>query len=160
MAGEDQLTTDSPHGSGRGYLQRLAGVAVCLGLILAVLFIYARVAHYGFVNYDDNEYVTENWHVRGGISWEAFQWAFTGFHAGHWHPLTWLSHMLDCQLFGADNEAAGGHHLVNVALHAVSSVLLLLALWRMTGQLWPSALVAGLLGKRPDYRDALFRAQR
>ena len=149
MTGENQLNTRPAGGPEQGRHPSWAGVAICVALVVAVFAIYSPVADYGFVNYDDNDYVTENAPVRNGLSREGVQWAFTQFHAGHWHPLTWLSHMLDCQLFGADDQAAGWHHLVNVALHAVNCVLLLVVLRRMTGQLWPSLLVAALFALHP-----------
>ena len=73
---------------------------LCLRLALVTLAVFLPVARQGFVNYDDSDYVTENAHVQGGLKWENVVWAFTTGHASNWHPLTWLSHMLDCQLFG------------------------------------------------------------
>ena len=129
--------------------KRLLVIAVCLVLSLAVFCVYAQVAKYGFVNFDDRDYVSENLKVRKGLSWQGTRWAFTAFHAGHYHPLTWVSHMLDCELFGSDQEAAGWHHLINVALHAVNSSLLFVILWRMTRQFWPCLLVAALFALHP-----------
>jgi tetratricopeptide (TPR) repeat protein len=100
----------------------------------------------GFVNYDDPFYVTGNWHVRQGLSWSGLKWAFTTAAAVNWHPLTWLSHMADCQFYGLN---AAGHHLTSVLLHLANSVLLLLLLRRMTGALWPSALAAALFALHP-----------
>ena len=116
-------------------------LAVCGLLVLAVIAVFGQTACHSFVNLDDGDYVYENLHVRGGLSGEAAVWSITAFHAGNWHPLTWLSHMLDCQIFGL---APGGHHLTNVLLHAATAILLLLALRRMTGALWPSAWVAAV----------------
>src|SRR6267378_1974885 len=93
---------------------------VYLGLALVTLDLYLPVLHNGFVEYDDQQYVTDNPLVQSGLTWRGLVWAF-GFHAGNWHPLAWLSHMLDCQLYGAN---AGGHHLTNVLLHVASTLLL------------------------------------
>jgi tetratricopeptide (TPR) repeat protein len=101
---------------------------------------------YGFVNYDDDMYVTDNQAVQAGLSFKGVQWAFTQRHGGNWHPLTSLSHMLDCQLYGL---WAGGHHLTNVLLHAATAVLLFLVLLRMTGRLWPAAFVAAMFALHP-----------
>jgi protein O-mannosyl-transferase len=120
--------------------------AVALALAVVTLAVYAPVHGYGFVDYDDDEYVFRNPHVQAGLDAESVAWAFTSMEAANWHPLTWLSHMLDCQLFGLD---PAGHHLVSVALHAANAVLLFLALSSLTGRLWPSALVAALFALHP-----------
>jgi tetratricopeptide (TPR) repeat protein len=119
-----------------------------LGLILAVatLFLYLPVAHHGFLEYDDPLYVVKNSHINTGFSLQNLSWAFTGFVAGHWHPLTCLSHMLDCQLFGLN---AGAHHLVNVAFHIANVLLLFWLLRSATGAVWRSFLVAGLFAFHP-----------
>jgi hypothetical protein len=106
---------------------------------LAVGLVFGQTVTHDFVNYDD-DYVYENIPVRHGMSVEGVDWAFTHRHAGNWHPLTWISHMLDCQVYGL---WAGGHHLTNLLIHA-TCVGLFLVLLRMTGPLWPSALVATL----------------
>ncbi len=103
------------------------------------------MAH-GFVNLDDNQYVYDNEQVTDGLTWHGVVWAFTSSHSANWHPLTWLSHMLDCQLF---HKGAGGHHATSVLLHAAAAVLLLLALLKMTGRLWPSAWVAAVFALHP-----------
>jgi tetratricopeptide (TPR) repeat protein len=122
-----------------------ADVCICLALVLAVAAAYAPVAGYGFVNFDDPEYVYENPHVRRGLTWTGIVWAF-GYHAANWHPLTWLSHMLDCQLFGPE---AGAMHVSSAVMHAAAAVVLFLALQRMTAARWPSAVVAGLFALHP-----------
>jgi len=119
---------------------------ICLGLALAVLAAYAPVWRAGFITYDDPAYVTANPHVQGGLSWAGLIWALTTGHAGNWHPLTWISHMLDVQLYGMNPL---GHHLTSVALHAANSILLFLLLQRMTKAMWPSALVAALFALHP-----------
>jgi tetratricopeptide (TPR) repeat protein len=115
-------------------------------LLLAIALIFGQTVGYGFVSYDDGMYVYENAHVSRGLTTQGIGWAFTHEHGGNWHPLTSLSHMVDCQLFGLH---AGWHHLINVLLHAATVILLLLVLWRMTDDLWPSALVAALFAVHP-----------
>jgi hypothetical protein len=119
---------------------------VSLALVLGTLAIYWPVRHYGFVDYDDNDYVFNNPAVRAGLSGWGLVWAFVDQHAGNWHPLTWLSHMLDCQLFGLK---AGAHHLVNVLIHCANAVLLFRLLRSMTGAFWRSACVAALFAWHP-----------
>ena len=125
---------------------------LCLFLALATLVVFLPVARQGFVNYDDSDYVTENAHVQSGLTWANVVWAFTTGHASNWHPLTWLSHMLDCQLFGA---RAGPQHLVSVGFHIANALLLLLLLRRMTGALWRSALVAALFALHPLHVESV-----
>ena len=115
-------------------------------LVLGTLAVYWPVRHHDFINYDDDDYVYANDTVKAGLTWQGFQWAFMGTHAVNWHPLTWLSHMLDCQLFGVN---PGAHHLVNVLFHCANAVLLLWLLELMTGKLCRSALVAGLFALHP-----------
>jgi tetratricopeptide (TPR) repeat protein len=119
---------------------------IYLGLALITLLLYGRLVFCDFVNYDDPEYVSGNPHVQGGLRLDGVVWAFTTGHMGNWHPLTWLSHMLDWQLFG---NWAGGHHLVNVLLHTANALLLLRLLQRLTGSVWRSALVAALFAWHP-----------
>src|SRR5674476_807432 len=90
-------------------------------LALVTLMVYLPVTHYGFINYDDDDYVTNNQVVQNGLTLSGFKWAFMGSHASNWHPLTWLSHMTDCELFGLN---AGGHHFVSVLFHVANTVLL------------------------------------
>ena len=120
--------------------------AVCGFLLLAVALVFGQTVGHEFVNYDDNQYVYENPQVAQGLTARGIAWAFTTVHASNWHPLTWLSHMLDCQLYGLN---AGGHHLTNVLLHAATAILLFLVLRRMTGDLWPSAFVAAVFAIHP-----------
>ncbi|MBI3876100.1 MAG: tetratricopeptide repeat protein, partial [Verrucomicrobia bacterium] len=119
---------------------------VCAVLAVLTLGLYWPVRHNEFINYDDNDYVYENPHVLAGLTWDGARWAFTTNHSANWHPLTWLSLMLDCQLFGS---APGALQLVNVFYHTVNSVLLFLLLRRLTGALWPSAFVAALFAWHP-----------
>ena len=117
-----------------------------LWLGVAVLLIYAQTATHEFNNYDDTTYITRNPHVLHGLTPAGVRWAFEGNTLGMWHPLTIMSHMLDWQLFGA---WAGGHHAVNVVLHALNAGLLFLLLRRMTGAGWPSFVVALLFAVHP-----------
>lgn len=125
---------------------RAARLWICIGLATAVVLLYAPTRTFDFVNLDDNEYVTENPFVRSGLSAENIRWALTDFRAGHWHPLTWLSLSLDCQLFGLN---PGAMHLVNVVLHAAATVLLFLWLSQATAHFGRSAFVAALFALHP-----------
>jgi protein O-mannosyl-transferase len=121
-------------------------LGVCVFLVLAILAVFGQTAHFEFVGYDDQLYVFQNPVVIKGLSVKAVGWAFTHAQVSNWIPLTTLSHMLDCQLFGL---RAGGHHLINVLWHAANSVLLFLVLRHMTGSLWRSAFVAALFAVHP-----------
>jgi protein O-mannosyl-transferase len=119
---------------------------------LATLAVFWPVLQNEFINYDDPNYVTANEVVNRGLSLEGVQWAFTTGHASNWHPVTWLSHMLDVTMFGLQPT---GHHLTNLLLHVANSVLLLLFLWRMTGALWRSALAATLFALHPLHVESV-----
>jgi len=119
---------------------------ICLVLALVTVDVYWPVTRHGFTNYDDPDYVSENSKLQSGLTLESVRWAFTTSFVGNWHPLTWLSHMLDWQLFGA---TPGAHHLVNVFLHVANALLLFLLLNQMTGARWRSAIVAGLFALHP-----------
>jgi protein O-mannosyl-transferase len=121
-------------------------VAICGLLLLAVGLVFGQTVHHEFVNLDDRANVCLNPHVNGGVTAEEVKWAFTHRYVACWMPLTWISHMLDCQIYGLN---AGGHHLTNVLLHAATSVLLFLVLRQMTGRLWPSAFVAAVFAIHP-----------
>ncbi len=122
-------------------------LAVCGLLLLAVAAVFGQTVSHDFVYFsDDAEYVTDNRLVQQGLTGQGIVWALTTFHTTNWHPLTWLSHMLDCELYVLN---PGGHHLTNVLLHAAAAVLLLLALRRMTGALWASAWVAAVFALHP-----------
>jgi Flp pilus assembly protein TadD len=123
-----------------------------LALLALVAVVYAPVRGHSFVSWDDPTYVFLNPRVTGGPTWENVRWAFTTGHAGNWHPLTWLSHMLDVALFGPD---AGGHHLTNVVLHAANAVLLFDLLRRLTGAAGRSAVVAALFAVHPLHVESV-----
>ncbi len=121
-------------------------------LFLATLAVYAQVAHFDFVNFDDPDYVTANPQVRGGFTGENIAWAFTSGESANWFPLTRLSHMLDYQLFGM---AAGGHHLINVVLHALAVLALFGFLNRATHRQWLSAWVALIFALHPLHVESV-----
>ncbi|HYG36436.1 MAG TPA: tetratricopeptide repeat protein [Clostridia bacterium] len=144
-------TRGSAPDSAWGHKARQPGF-ICVLLAVATLAIFWQVARHDFVNYDDPDYVTANLRVQDGLKWESIIWAFKSGHASNWHPLTWLSHMLDCQLFG---QNAAAHHLVNVAFHIVNTLLLFLVLRRMTGAHWRSAFVAALFALHPLHVESV-----
>src|SRR5208283_1278545 len=119
---------------------------MALLLIAFVVVAYSPVAHNGFLNFDDGTYITTNPHIKAGLTGQTVKWAFTTFEGAHYHPLTWLTHALDCQLFGLDPAA---HHEVNVLLHAANAVLLFLLLQTVTGFPWRSLFVAALFALHP-----------
>jgi tetratricopeptide (TPR) repeat protein len=125
---------------------RLVVALVCLALVIATLAIYSRTFGYGFVAYDDDKYVYENPVLRAGLTGANLAWALSTFYFANWYPLTWISYLTDVQFFGFN---AGEMHAVNVLLHLLTTLLLFLALVRMTGQSWRSALVAGLFALHP-----------
>ena len=125
---------------------------VCGFLLLAVGLIYGQTLGHGLLDYDDSGFVFANPHVTAGLTGEGIRWAFTEGPFGEWYPLDPLSHMLDCQLFGLN---AWGHHLTNVLLHAATSIALFLVLWRMTGELWPSAFVAAIFAVHPQHVETV-----
>jgi len=119
---------------------------------MATIAAFWPVAHYDFLRLDDADYLTGNHWVRQGISFANLSWAFFAFHSDNWHPLTWLSHMLDCQLFGLN---PGPHHLVNLLFHLANTILLFLILSRLTGELWRSAAVAALFALHPLHVESV-----
>jgi len=137
-------------GSGKGPVKQK--LFICFVLTLVTAGIYWPVHRYDFVNYDDVDYVVENVHIRAGLTFDSAQWAFTTGHSGNWHPLTWLSHMIDIQLFGLN---AGAHHTVNVLFHIANALLLFLLLARVTRALWPSAMVAALFAWHPLHVESV-----
>jgi protein O-mannosyl-transferase len=120
-------------------------------LALITLALYFPALDHGFVEYDDQQYVTDNPHVQAGLTWRGFVWAF-GFHAGNWHPLAWLSHMADAQFFGA---RAWGHHLTSILLHTANTLLLFALLKKISGYIWRSAAVAALFAWHPLHVESV-----
>ena len=121
-------------------------LAVCLFLLLAVWLVFGQTVNHKFINLDDDVCVSENPWVSDGLTAQSIGWAFTSRHVGNWDPLTWISHIVDWQMYG---ENAGGHHRTNLLLHAATTILLFLVLRQMTGRLWPSALAAALFAVHP-----------
>ena len=133
-------------------LKQYLFLLLCTGLAIVTLAVYWPVHNHQFVNYDDNVYVTENQTIHSGPTWQNIKWAFTTGYASNWHPLTWLSHMVDCRLFGV---SAPAHHIVNLLFHIANTLLLLIVLNRMTKQLWPSAFVAALFALHPLHVESV-----
>ena len=125
---------------------------ICLVLAIGTFIIYYQAHSFEFVNYDDNIYVYANPNIQAGIIFKAVKWAFTAGYADNWHPLTWLSHMLDWRLFGAN---AGGHHIVNLIFHIANTLLLFFVLRKMTNAIWPSAFVAALFVLHPLHVESV-----
>ena len=125
---------------------------VYLILVVINLVVYGQVYDFAFVNYDDSDYVTENPYTQAPFALRSLRWAFTTGYFNNWHPATWLSHMLDYQLFGL---APGGHHVVSLFFHILNSLLLFEVLRRMTGALGPSALVAALFAVHPLHVESV-----
>jgi protein O-mannosyl-transferase len=127
-------------------------IVIGAALVISVFVVYAQCINHSFIRLDDPDYVIENDHVNSGLSLTNIKWAFTAMYASNWHPLTWISHMIDVQLFGLD---AGKHILVNVTLHAINSLLLFLLLRRATNTLWPSAAVAAFFALHPLHVESV-----
>jgi len=125
---------------------------ICLALALVTTALYWPVTHHDFVNFDDDDYITNNLHVQAGLTRAGVIWAFQTGAAANWHPLTWLSHMLDCQWYGL---YPGGHHATNLIFHVVNTLLLFLLLKRLTGALWRSAFVAALFAWHPLHVESV-----
>jgi protein O-mannosyl-transferase len=140
---------DRPHGRASQLAvgtQSDQGWKVCVCLAAFVIALYWRVVANQFINFDDGVYITLNDHVKHGLTFDGLRWAFSEISNGNWHPVTWLSHMLDVELFGLN---AGAHHMANVVWHAINAVVLLVALRQMTGSFWRSAFVSALFAVHP-----------
>jgi protein O-mannosyl-transferase len=149
----DQHRSDSvrslglpPGRGGRSFL------IICLALALVTVLCYSDLPRHAFINHDDQEYITQNPKVTAGLSWAGTVWAFTTGHASNWHPVTWLSHMLDCQVYGLNPT---GHHLTNLGWHSANVVLLFLLLESLTGARWRSAFVAALFAVHPLHVESV-----
>lgn len=129
---------------------RLAKLAVALASLTFVMFL--PVVNCEWLNYDDDAFVTNNPNVAAGLTWEGVKWAFTSADIDYWRPLSWLSHMVDVELFGS---VAGGHHLTNLLIHCAGVVMALLALHRLTRRLWPSVVVAALFACHPLHIESV-----
>jgi cytochrome c-type biogenesis protein CcmH/NrfG len=125
---------------------------ICVGLVILTWAVFIQTLRYDFVNYDDPSYVYQNTRITSGIDFANVAWAFTHVHSQNWHPLTTITHMLDCQLHGLN---AGWHHFTNVLLHCLAVVLLFVALERMTGDLWRSAFVSAVFAVHPLHVESV-----
>jgi tetratricopeptide (TPR) repeat protein len=125
---------------------------VALALMVAVLVVFAQVIFHDFITFDDGAYITNNAHVKSGLTRESLAWAFRSMEVSNWHPLTWLSHMLDCELYALN---AAGHHLNSLFFHVANTLVLFLALRRATGRMWESAMVAALFGLHPLHVESV-----
>ncbi len=144
-ANAEESTSGAPRFRPRA--DRVATVGICLFLAALVWLTYGQTIRHAFLDYDDDLYIYQNFVVTAGLTPQGILWALTFARIGHWHPLTWLSHMLDCQLWGL---WAGGHHLTNVVLHGGAAILLFLFLRQMTRSHWRSAFVAVLFAVHPQ----------
>lgn len=144
---EHEVTASVPIAEGKPF-QSSHRQALILGilLIIASLTLYNSVSRHPFINYDDDRYVSDNAHVSDGFTWESIKWAFSSYDESNWHPLTWLSHMLDCQLFRLN---PAGHHYTNALLHALDVALLFWVLYSATGFIWRSFMAAALFALHP-----------
>ncbi len=138
----------APHRARRWWLTP----GVCIVLALLTWAVFGQTLRHDFVNYDDPRYVYQNTRITSGLNISGIAWAFTHIHAENWHPLTTITHMLDCQLYGLN---AGGHHFTNVLFHTVAVVLLFLVLQQMTGALWRSAFVAAVFAIHPLHVESV-----
>ena len=143
---------DSPKQWQKSSHRRGVNLAIIAGLALAVVLCYLPVIGFGFICYDDPDYVTSNPMVKSGLTLGGIKWAFASAHAANWHPLTWISHMLDCQIFGL---RAGGHHFINLALHAINTLLIFAFFRYLTGSEWRSALLAAIFGLHPMHVESV-----
>lgn len=132
--------------------QRRLTFLIAITLLILTFTVYAQVRHHAFVDFDDPDYIIANPHVYTGLTLANLTWAFTSAHSNNWHPVTWISHMADVELFGMN---PAGHHLMNVLFHAVNSVLLFLLLFRMTGAIWQCAFVAALFALHPLHVESV-----
>jgi tetratricopeptide (TPR) repeat protein len=126
--------------------------AVGLALVLVTVAAFWNVTSNDFVGFDDDEYITENPQVQAGLTPDSVAWAFGNYHSNNWHPLTWMVHMADWELFGAE---AGGHHLTSLLFHALNALLLFLVFRRITGETWPSLFVAALFALHPTHVESV-----
>jgi len=133
-------------------LIRHADMLVCLIFVMVIFAVYWKVPNFDFIVFDDGQYVTENHHVKEGLTLKSITWAFTIIHASYWIPLTWLSHMLDCQFYGMN---PGGHHLTNLLFHIANTLLLFFVFRKMTDSLWQSGFVAALFALHPLHVESV-----
>ena len=145
-------TRPDPGNHAEDSMRQRPALILGIAITLLTLALYWRVQGHGFLHYDDYQYVVDNPHVRHGLTRQGVLWALTSGYASNWHPLTWLSHMLDCELYGLNPQ---GHHLNNLLLHIANALLLFRLLLRMTGALWRSAFVAALFALHPLHVESV-----
>ncbi len=138
--------TDQPAGS------RSMVVCVCVGLVVIIWLLFSQTLGHEFINYDDPAYVTENAEVTKGLTLQGIAWAFTHTHSHNWHPVTTISHMIDCDLYGIE---PAGHHFTNVLLHAIATTILFLVFRAITDRLWRSAFVAAVFAVHPLHVESV-----
>ena len=134
------------------FARRRSSLIICLVLGLVTFALYLPIVRNDFVYYDDQGYITDNPHVSKGLSWPNIAWAFKSGEQANWHPLTWISHMADCQFFGLN---PAGHHFTNVLFQTVNTLLVFFLLKQMTGKIWPSAFVAAFFGWHPLHVESV-----
>ncbi|HZL43852.1 MAG TPA: hypothetical protein VFD66_11315, partial [Verrucomicrobiae bacterium] len=141
MSGSEKTQFDSLH-------RLIIWKVPALGALLCglILWTFWPATRNGFILYDDPQYIWENGFVQGGLTWQGLRWAFTTSEAANWHPITWISHMLDCQLFGVQ---PWGHHFTSVFVHTINGLLVFLLLKRLTGTTWRSWIIAALFALHP-----------
>jgi protein O-mannosyl-transferase len=127
-------------------------VGLAISLVAVTVILYLPVRNYPFIGFDDPGYVTENPRVTGGLTWGSIRWALTSGYFANWHPLTWISHMVDVQLFGMNG---GAHHVTNLVLHVANTLLLFVVLFKMTGAVGRSAFVAALFAVHPMHVESV-----
>lgn len=152
-----QVTVEQPPGANLATPDNLSArggltILVSFALALCVVGTYWPIRDNHFIPFDDVEYITGNYHVNAGFTSDSLRWAFTHIYAANWHPLTWLSHMLDCQFWGLKPTP---HHLTNLALHILSTILLFLIFRLATRRIWPSAFVAAVFGLHPVHVESV-----
>jgi tetratricopeptide (TPR) repeat protein len=130
----------------------IVSISFLLFIAISAIIVYGQVRRHDFVSFDDNEYIYENPRVKSGVTLGNVIWAFTAFHSNNWHPLTWISHMMDCQLFGLN---PGPHHLINLFFHIANSLLLFLVFKQMTGHAWKSGCLAALFALHPLHVESV-----
>ena len=138
--------------NGNPISSRGARIGICVFLVAITWLVFGQTLRHGFINYDDPVYVYENPVVASGLTLHGMGWAFTHSHGSNWHPLTWISHMVDCQFYGLN---PGGHHFTNVFLHTIAVLLLFFLLWQMTGALWRSGFVAAVFAIHPLHVESV-----
>jgi len=134
------------------FTQKRLTAIICFGLAIVTLLVYLPMLRHDFINYDDPDYLLGNPHVNHGLTWNGIVWAFQSADNANWHPLTWISHMVDCQLFGL---RPAGHHLMNLLFHIANALLLFLLLKNLTGAIWRSAFVAAAFTWHPLHVESV-----